>query len=162
LAYLRELGVQHPINYNTTDYRSVVRQVTGARGLDVVFDSIGGKSVSDGRKLLGAGGRMVCYGVAAMSGRKNIFRILRVALGFGFGSPIPLLQQSKGIIGVNMLRIADHRPEYLQNSIKAVVDLAAQGELVPHVGGFYPHTELAKAHEQLSNRSSIGKIALYW
>lgn len=162
LAYLKKLGVDHAINYNEQDFEDAVRKINGSRGLDVVFDSVGGKSVSKGMKLLGAGGRMVMYGVAAMSGSKNIFRILGVVGGFGLMSPIPLLQKAKSMLGVNMLQIADNRPESLQRSMAGVVDLVAKGQLKPEIGGVFKHTELAKAHELLGNRGTMGKLVCTW
>ncbi len=162
LDYLRKLGVQHPINYNETDFSSYIKQHVGSRGLDLVFDSIGGASVQKGLKLLGSGGRIVCYGVASMSGGKNIFRILKMALGFGFMSPIPLLQTSRGIIGVNMLRIADNRPETLSRVIHEVTAEVVAGRLKPEVGGRYSWKEIAEAHAFLASRKSTGKIVVSW
>lgn len=162
LDYLRSLGVDYPINYSKEDFSTAVRKVVGDRGLDVVFDSVGGSSLKKGFKLLGAGGRVVGYGAAAMSGNKNIFKILGVAWGFGFYSPIPFLMKSRGLIGVNMLRVADERPEALQRSMKAVAQLVADGKLSPTTGAEFHYTEIAKAHEYLGNRSSVGKVVVKW
>ncbi|MEO8606113.1 MAG: zinc-binding dehydrogenase, partial [bacterium] len=64
LAYLRELGVDHPINYRREDFAVAVRRVRGDAGLDVVFDSLGGAAVRAGLALLASGGRIVCLGAA--------------------------------------------------------------------------------------------------
>lgn len=162
LEYLRKLGVDHPINYQTTDFAAEISKIVGARGLDVVFDSVGGKSVQKGMALLGSGGRIVCYGAAAMSGKKNIFKMLGVAAGFGFLSPIPLLQKSQGIIGVNLLRIADNRPEVLQRVLREVTKLVVSGELKPVTGEVFGEEELPLAHEKLASRSTTGKLVVRW
>jgi len=162
--YLRELGVDYPIDYRTTDFAEAIRKIRGDVGLDAVFDSIGGQSVKKGYKLLGSGGRMVCYGAADMitGGKKSIFRMLKVASGFGLYTPINFLTSSRGIIGVNMLRIADNRPDTLKRCLQGVVDFYEKGILKPKVGGVFNIDELAEAHHFLESRQSIGKIVVKW
>jgi len=162
LDYLRRQGVDFPINYREEDFEAVIKKQRGDAGLDVIFDSLGGSSVKKGRRLLGAGGRMICYGAAELSGGKNIFKILKFAAAFGISSPIPLLQNSRGIIGVNMLRIADNRPKTLARVMRAVADLVIKGELHPEVGGEFSYTDIAKAHDFLASRKSTGKIIVKW
>lgn len=163
LDYLRELGVDHPINYNKTDFFEYVKKQRGAAGLDVIFDSLGGTAVKKGLKLLGAGGRIVCYGAASRSGKaKGFFSDIQLAWGFGIYSPIPFLMKSQGIIGVNMLRLADNRPDTLQRCLENVAAMIVKAELNPHVGGKFNYTELAKAHEFLGGRGSIGKLIIEW
>jgi len=161
LNYLRGLGVDYPINYRTTDFADYIKKHRGAAGLDVIFDSIGGKSVSKGIKLLGAGGRIVCYGAAVRTGSSKIGD-LRMLLGFGFYSPVPFLMKSQGLIGVNMLKLADNRPDTLQRCMQQVATMILNGELTPHVGGKFSYKEMAKAHDFLEGRSSMGKIIVYW
>jgi NADPH:quinone reductase-like Zn-dependent oxidoreductase len=162
LEYLRSLGVDFPINYRNSDFEQVVRAQIGTRGLDVVFDSIGGQSVRKGMRLLGSGGRIVCYGAAALSGGKNPIKMLGFAAGFGLLSPIPLLQQSQGIIGVNMLRIADNRPLTLRRVLREVTDLVLDGTLSPKTGEEFAEHELPLAHEKLASRGTTGKLVVHW
>lgn len=163
LEYLRKQGVDFPINYSTQDFEKVIRGHVGDRGLDVVFDSIGGTPVKKARRLLGAGGRIVCYGAAEMTGSgMNIFKKIQVAAGFGFGSPISMLMTSKAFIGVNMLRIADHRPETIQRVLKEVTALVTSGVLTPVVGREFSYNELAEAHKYVETRQSVGKVVVKW
>jgi len=164
LDYLRSIGVDYPINYTTTDFYEHIRGLRGEKGMDVIFDSLGGAAVKKGIKLLSkGGGRIVCYGAASRAGGKwGFLSTLKLGLGFGITSPIPFLLKSQGLIGVNMLRIADHHPETLQRCMQGVAEQIAAGKLAPTVGGEYPHAELAKAHDFLEGRKSMGKIAVYW
>jgi NADPH:quinone reductase-like Zn-dependent oxidoreductase len=163
LDYLKNLGVDHPINYRQKDFAKEVRKISGHRGLDVVFDSLGGKTFRKGYSLLGSGGRIVAYGVAGMTGhRLNFPRIVRTVLGFGFLHGLSLISNSKSVLGVNMLRIAEDRPDVLQGCMRAVVDLAEKGELDPKVGKEYPADQVATAHAFLEMRESVGKIILRW
>ncbi len=70
--------------------------------------------------------------------------------------------QSKAVMGVNMLRIAESKAEVLQHCLKSVVALADKGELNPHVGGVFDAGKIAEAHAFLESRKSIGKIVLKW
>lgn len=163
LAYLRELGVDHPINYRRDDFGDVVRRVRGQAGLDVVFDSLGGSAVRKGLALLAAGGRIVCLGAAEReAGPLQVLRDVRFAASFGFIHPIPLLMRSKSILGVNMLRISDERPETLQRVLRGVAQLVLSGEIRPTVGGRYRAAQLAEAHEFLGGRGSMGKVVVSW
>lgn len=163
LKYLADLGVDHPINYNRVDFADEVKRIRGNDGLDVVFDSLGGAAVRKGIAALAPGGRMVCFGAASREAtRFQILHDVGFALSFGFQHPIPLLMNSKSIIGVNMLRIADHRPLQLKRCLEGVAELARTGEIKPHVGGRYKAEEIAQAHDFLASRQSMGKIVCEW
>jgi NADPH2:quinone reductase len=163
LDYLRRLGVDHPINYRREDFADAVRRLRGDAGIDVVFDSLGGSAVRKGLALLAPGGRIVCLGAAERSsGSLQLARDVRFALSFGFIHPIPLLMNSKSILGVNMLRISDHRPDTLARVLRGIVDLALTGEVTPTVGGRFSAAQIAEAHTLLGNRGSTGKIVVEW
>lgn len=163
MGFLRELGVDHPINYRTTDFAAAAQRLRGSDGLDVIFDSIGGAAVRKGIGLLGSGGRIVCFGGAEHShGSLQILRSLAFAASFGILHAVPLMMRSKGIIGVNMLRIADNRPLVLQRCLQAVVRLALDGALRPTIGGRFRAEQIGDAHALLEGRGSTGKIVVSW
>jgi NADPH:quinone reductase-like Zn-dependent oxidoreductase len=163
LAYIEKQGVHVTINYSKQNFAKVIREKLGSRGLDVVFDSLGGKSYSDGFKALGKGGRIVGFGAAEqVDGGFQIINQLKLAANFGLFSPIQLLMNSKGMIGVNMLHVADDRPEVLSRTMKAVVDLCKAGEIKPVVGKIFNAVDLAEAHEYVEGRKSMGKVAVKW
>ncbi|MFC2175600.1 zinc-binding dehydrogenase [Bacteroidota bacterium] len=163
LKYIQEQGVHVPINYREQNFTEVIKEKLGDRGLDVVFDSLGGKSFSDGFKALGKGGRIVGFGAAEQfSGGSQIINQLKLAANFGLFSPIQLLTNSKAMIGVNMLHVADDRIEVLTRTMKAVVELWKSGEIKPVVGGEFKADQLAEAHEFVESRKSIGKVAIRW
>ena len=163
LDLLRKLGVVHPINYRSTDFAAEIERLRGAAGLDVIYDSIGGASVRRGLKLLAAGGKMVCFGAASHeAGVMQPLRSLAFLASWGLPHPVPLLMRSRSLIGVNMLRISDERPEVLARCMRGVADLALAGELEPIVGGRFPAADIAQAHDLLESRRSTGKIVVTW
>ena len=163
LEYLRSLGVDHPINYREHEFDKRIREIRNGKGVDVVFDSLGGKAFKRGFKLLEPAGRIVGFGSASRSGKANhIFAKLGTLFGFGYYFSAFLLMQSRAIIGVNMLRIADHRPKVLKHCLEQCVAAADAGHYVPTVGATFSSDELAKAHRHLSGRKSIGKVVVEW
>ena len=106
---------------------------------------------------------MVSYGVADMTGpRKSTLRALGTLASFGWPHPLSLLTSSRGIIGINMLRIADERRDIIQRCLNAVVPLAAAGKLRPEVGKVFAAAQLAEAHDFLGSRQSVGKTVIQW
>ena len=164
LDYLRKLGVDHPINYRRDDFADAVRRVRGDAGLDV--------DLRLARRLRGAQGPRAArprrphrlLRRRRARGRLAAVRCATCASRSPSASshPIPLLMNSKSLIGVNMLRISDHRPETLKRVLHGVVDLALKGELVPTVGGRFKADQIAEAHELLAGRGSTGKIVVEW
>jgi len=162
IRFLKESGVELALNYRSVDFSVEVPAQLG-RKVDVIFDPVGGKSFKKDKKILDYGGRIVAYGASdQLNRRKGFISTMKLLFGFGFLHPVGLIVNSKGILGVNMLKIADHKPEILLNTLKSVVDLAEKGKIKPLVGKEYKAEEIAAAHDYFESRRSIGKIVLYW
>lgn len=162
LDYLRELGVDFLINYNTSDFASEIKKQK-PEGLDVAFDSVGGKTFRNSFQCLNKGGRIVAYGAAENLGNGlQIFNTLKMVFNFGIFHPVQLMLNSRGMIGVNMLRIADHHPEWLKVCLENVVELARKGEIKPVTGAVFSADKLAEAHRFVESRKSTGKVIVKW
>ncbi len=162
LEYLKKSGVQHPVNYLEADFEEAIKNKIGDRGLNLVFDPVGGKSLKKGFRLLSPGGRLLSYGVSSINRAKTIFGKLKVLAQFGLYHPVQFLSKSRGIIGVNMLKIADHDPRTIGKVMGEVVRLTEEGILDPHVGGEFDIEHLHNAHAFLESRKSMGKIVVKW
>ncbi|HEX4925098.1 MAG TPA: zinc-binding dehydrogenase, partial [Bdellovibrionales bacterium] len=163
LELLRELGVDHPINYREKDFEAEIRHLTGREGVDFVFDSIGGMTYKKSMRLLKPGGSMVTFGVAEMAApRRNPLKALKMLAGFGLVSPLSLLSKSQAVIGINMLQLSQHRTHVLRECIRDVVTAASKRELRPIVGAVFKAEDVAQAHELLGSGKSTGKVALIW
>ena len=162
MEYLKSNGVHHPINHKAKDFAETIRTLVGDKGLDVVFNPIGGKSLKQGYRLLGAGGRLVSYGVSSLNSKKTIFGKMKDLWQFGIYHPVQFLSSSKGIIGMNMLKIAEVKPEKIANVMQEVIQLQKEGILHPHVGAEYSIDRLAEAHQFMESRKSMGKIVVKW
>jgi NADPH:quinone reductase-like Zn-dependent oxidoreductase len=163
LTYLKAQGVHYAINYREEDFYKTAKNILGESGADVVFNSAGGSTVPKSMKLLGSGGRLICYGAAEGAGRgKNIFSTLKLGIDFGLLFPPFMVMNSKGFIGVNMLRIADNKPDTLKRCLENVVQLFNEGIINPTVGKVFSANELPAAHHYLESRKSMGKIIVKW
>ena len=80
----------------------------------------------------------------------------------GLLMPILLMAKSRSIIGVNMLKVADHRPKLIGNALLELTQLLGQGVIDPQIGGVFEVEDIAKAHELLETRKTKGKIAVKW
>ena len=161
LDFLKQNGVHYPLNYTTSDFASEIRRLTSGAGIDVIFDAVGGSSVRKGINILAAGGRIVCYGASEMSSRSLPGKIA-AALAFGIYHPVMFMMASKSIIGVNMLAIADHKPDIIREALEGVVDLTEKGVLTPYPATKFHVSEIAAAHDALEKRQTMGKVAVYW
>ena len=161
--YLINQGVDFPINHTKGDYVSQVLKQSKGQKIDVAFNSVGGSTFKKDNQLLDKGGKQVIYGAAEMAdSRGNIFSKLNLVRKFGFFTPISLLMKSQGIIGINMLEIADHKKMVLKRCLEEVVKLTEAGKLKPEIGGEFPVDKIGEAHAFLEGRKSTGKIVVKW
>jgi NADPH2:quinone reductase len=158
---LQDAGVHHAINYRTLDFEEEIRRITHGKGVDVIFDAVGGSSVRKGFRSLAAGGRIVCYGAAKMNDA-SLPGKLRAVLGFGLYHPVMFMMSSRSMIGINMLRIGDEQPQVLKRCLDSVVALVDKGVFAPVLAKTFPASEIGAAHDFLEKRMSVGKVAVKW
>lgn len=161
LDYLKSIGVDYPINYVEQDFEEEVMKIRGKERIDVIFDPVGRKNFNKSLKILAFGGRIVPYGASSRE-RKGMVSLLKVAWGFGLHLPVGNIMKSQTWAGVNMLRIADHKPELISRCLEKVYELYENEVAVPFVGGVFPVDKIGDAHDFLESRKSIGKIVVEW
>ncbi|HUH73314.1 MAG TPA: zinc-binding dehydrogenase [Chitinophagales bacterium] len=157
LEYMSQIGVDVPINYIKSNFESSIKEP-----IDIAFDAVGADNFRRSYKLLNRGGRIVGYGAASFTDATNVFSKAKMALEFGIYHPAQLLMECKSIIGVNMLRIADYRPDIIQYCLQEVVELYNQKKIKPIHTTMYAAKDLAQAHSDMESRKTIGKIGIYF
>lgn len=163
IDYLKELGVDHCINYNRDNYGEKLNTLLGEERLSISFNPVAGSTFKTDLGLIGASGRLVLFGGSERSGKKwGILSTLNFLRKMGLILPISLMMRSKSIIGVNMLKIADNHPEIVRFCLKEVVKLALDGKIDPKIGGEFNAEEIVKAHDFLESGNSTGKIVVKW
>jgi NADPH:quinone reductase-like Zn-dependent oxidoreductase len=130
-------GMDVGIDYTSEDVPARVMEVTGGRGVDLVFEHVGGELFQKAIESLAQGGRMVTCG--AHSGEVVQFDI------------IPFFRAQHTIIGSFV---------YDREELDKVLDFAARGLLRPLVAQTFPLAEVREAFELLESRDFFGKILL--
>jgi NADPH:quinone reductase-like Zn-dependent oxidoreductase len=159
---VRGFGVDHVIDYTKQDFRREVRRISGEKQpLDLVMDAIGGSSFRKSWSLLGAGGRLVCFGASSvMSGEQRSVRAIARSLATTpVFHPLAMMRSSRAVIGLNMLRLWDAKgsfEEYL-GPLREWIDA---GQLRPVVAEAFPLERAADAHRLLAERKNVGKVVL--
>lgn len=160
---VRALGADHVINYRETDYLTACKKLLAGKRLEATFNAIGGSSFKKDMQLLGSGGRLVLYGAAERMGQKGgKLATLAMLWKMGFIMPIMLMAKSRSVIGVNILKLADYRPQVITTCFRELMTLLDQGIIEPQMGGEFAIDELAKAHNMLENRQTMGKVVVRW
>ena len=159
---IRSLGVDHPMDYSTQDFRKEVRRIAGEdQPLDLVMDAIGGSSFRKSWSLLGAGGRLVCFGASAvMSGEtRSVLGAARALATMPIFHPVPMMRSSRAVIGLNMLRLWDAKGSF-DEFLEPLRSGIETGKLRPVVAEAFPLERGADAHRYLAERRNIGKVVL--
>ncbi|HEX2085697.1 MAG TPA: zinc-binding dehydrogenase, partial [Solirubrobacteraceae bacterium] len=152
---LRELGVHHPLDYTAQGWDERLPP------FDIVMDALGGRSFAHSYRLLGAGGRLVCYGASnVLSGdRRNVLRAAATIARTPRFNPMRLLKESRTVIGLDTIELWDRKGS-LGELIRPLAPLVAEGRVKPKVAATFPLAEAPAAHRHLSERRQPGKVVL--
>tara|TARA_B110000285_G_scaffold53048_1_gene60337 strand:- start:150 stop:1196 length:1047 start_codon:yes stop_codon:yes gene_type:complete len=162
-SLVKELGADHVVNYNTSDYVESIIEYLGEERIDLSFNPVAGSTFKQDMSILGSGGRMVLFGGSQLSnGKWGILSQLNFVRKMGLVLPIGLMMRSKNILGVNMLKIADNKPMVLKHCLTEVFKLYQSGKVKPQSGGSYSAHQLNEAHTALENGLTTGKLIVNW
>jgi NADPH:quinone reductase-like Zn-dependent oxidoreductase len=159
---IRGFGVDHPIDYTSGDFTKEVRRIAGSeQPLDLAMDAIGGRSFRRSWSLLGAGGRLVCFGASSVAGgeTRSIPRALKAVVEMPPFFPIPMMSQSKSVIGLNMLTLWDAKGS-LDEYVQPLREWTEAGRLRPVVAEAFPLERGPDAHRYIAERKNVGKVVL--
>lgn len=158
---LQQDGFEEVFLRSNKQYHKQMRQLV-PDGVDLVFNSVAGVTLKKDVKMMGSGGKLFIYGAAQRSGyQKGRIGLLRLVWNSGFLSPLPLAMDSKSLIGINMLALADKNPALLKNTMLQLVEMFKNDQIYPIVRAF-PSNELPMAHELLEFGNSLGKLCVEW
>jgi len=145
-ALARAAGADDVILYSTQDVVTEVKRLTGARGVHVVYDSVGQATWQASLEVLAPRGMLVLYGQSS-----------------GAVPPIdPLLLNRRGSVFLTRPKLGDYtatREELLERA-GDVLGWVGDGKLVLHVHREYPLADAAQAHRDLESRGTAGKLLL--
>lgn len=145
LARVRELGLQHGINYRQRDYVEAIKELTRGEGVDAVFEMLGGEHVAKSVKCLRDFGRVIVYGAATGEAPQLDTRVL-----YAKGASVHGLWLS--YLSANRL--------LMESAWKQLSEWVSAGKLHPVIGKVFPIEKAREAYTLLQEGKNYGKIVL--
>ena len=139
-------GYDHVIDYTKENFAERVREITGGKGVDVVYDSVGKDTWDDSLSCLQPMGLMVSFGNTS-----------------GPVAPVNIGQlAAKGSLFVTRPALATYtaKPKDLQAMAKDLFDVLASGQVKAKVSQTYALKEAAQAHRDLEGSKTVGSTIL--
>jgi NADPH2:quinone reductase len=147
LAIVKQAGADDVVNYRTSDFVAVVKDLTGGKGCNVIYDPVGGEVLEKSMRVAAYGARLLI-------------------VGFTSGGPSKLMSNHILIKGLSVLgvragetplRIA---PEQARDYVEQLPKLAALGVMRPHISHRFPMERVADAFRVLLDRQVVGKAVI--
>jgi NADPH2:quinone reductase len=142
----RQNGAAHVINYAKEDFLARVKEITGGKGVKVVYDSVGKDTFEKSLDCLRPFGLMACFGAAS-----------------GAPAPVPVgLLAQKGSIYLTRQTLFSHidTRENTQAMADDLFDAVTSGQVKIHIEQRYPLEQVEQAHRDLEARKTTGSTVL--
>jgi NADPH2:quinone reductase len=146
LAFARERGADETLNYGTHDLKDGLRRLTDGRGVDVIYDPVGGAYSEAALRAMAWEGRLLVVGFAAGEIPKIPLNLVLLK-----GCDI------RGVFWGEWLNrnLPAHRADTAQ-----IARWCVEGKVSGHVQAVYPLAETPRALKEIAARKAIGKIVL--
>ncbi|MFZ5608312.1 MAG: NADPH:quinone oxidoreductase family protein [Pseudomonadota bacterium] len=143
LALAKAYGAEAGINYTSASLKQAIRQATGGRGADVIYDPVGGDLCEDAFRAIAWKGRYL-------------------VIGFTAGIPqLPTnlaLLKGASLIGVFWGAFALREPDVHRANVAELLRWYEEGKLKPHISQAFPLDETGRAIRLLADRKAKGKV----
>jgi NADPH:quinone reductase len=145
LAVAQAKGADHLVLYPREPFRDAVKRITEGRGVDVVFDPVGGEIFENSVRCIAWGARLLVIGFTG---------------GVGLARTNLLLIKGASVLGVRAGEAVRRNPEAGVVRIRKLLEWAEAGKIRPHISHRLPLEDFADAMRLLINRKAIGRVAL--
>ncbi|MDO8860315.1 medium chain dehydrogenase/reductase family protein [Haliea sp. E1-2-M8] len=148
-----------PIDYRSTDFVEEISQLTGGRGVQAVFDTIGGHNWSRSYRCVAKGGKLVGFGALQVStGEESIPGLL-----WGFAKLLGLwrcLPDGRHTGFYNIQSRREKLPDEFREDVMTLMQWLKDGRLHPAVAELRPLADAAEVHRLIDAGAVAGKIVL--
>ena len=160
-SFLKERGLNHPIDYRNQDFLSTIMRLTDGKGVELIIDPIGGKNWKKNYKALRATGRLGVFGVSTVTESKMArpFQFARLITQMPWYNPLGLMNANKSVFGVNLGHMWNERDK-LGGWMQDILNGIEEGWVRPHVDRTFPFEQAGEAHAYIEARKNIGKVVL--
>lgn len=146
LDLCRRYGASETVNYSTQDLKSVVRELTGGEGAEVVYDPVGGPYSEPALRATAWDGKFLVVGFAAGE-------IPKIPLNLA-------LLRGCSIVGVFWGSFVMREPGRHRANVSEMVGWWSEGRLRPHTSASYPLDQAAQAFRDMAERRAMGKVVV--
>jgi NADPH2:quinone reductase len=146
LQTCREHGADDVINYSHEDLKDRVKELTGGKGVDVIYDPVGGEYAEPALRTMAWDGRYLVIGFAAGD-------IPKIPLNL-------VLLKSCQIVGVFWGASTQRDPEHNQENLRELAQWWQEGKLKPLISATYPLERTVEALKEVQERRVKGKIVI--
>ena len=146
LAVARAAGADELINYSDGELKEKVKALTNGRGVDVIYDPVGGELFDQCMRCIAWKGRVLVIGFTGGA-------IPKVAINL-------ILLKGCQVVGVFYGSFAAREAALNEQNFRDILDLFERGRINPLVGRTFALRDYAPALRCLSGRSAIGKVVL--
>jgi len=143
LALCRKLGADAVINYSTENLRERINALTDGRGIDVVYDPVGGPYTEQALRAMAWGGRLLVIGFAAGE-------IPKIAINL-------CLLNERSLVGVYWGESFKRDPQGYRRNIEQLLEWSASGKIKPHISERVPLAQTPQLLERMVAREIQGK-----
>ena len=143
LEFARSVGADECVNYSTQPLKETVREITGGRGVDIVYDPVGGELAEQALRSIAWHGRHLVIGFAS----GEIPRL---------PANLTLLKEAS-IVGVFWGQWAALNPKMHLQNIHDMVDMLSAGSLTSRITNVYDLADYVRAYQDVANRRVQGK-----
>lgn len=144
-AFVRSIGADHAIAYDTADWPQKVLDHTGGRGVDIILETIGGEVFDQNFECLAMLGRCVVIGSTRGPGEPFASR--------------RLMGKAQSLTGI-YLPTFFQRPELIRRGLRFLADGVANGVIKANIAAVLPLSRTAEAHRLLERREVQGIVVL--
>ena len=146
IAFARKHGADDSIDYSAEDLKEALRRLTAGRGVDVVYDPVGGAHAESALRSIAWQGRFLVIGFAAGE-------ITKLPLNL-------VLLKGCDVLGIFWGSWIERDPAGHRANTEQLLAWCAEGKLSSHVHAVYPLAEGAIALKAIASRKVMGKIIL--
>ncbi len=146
LLKLHPLGADHGINYKTGPLVEAVERVVGKHAINVVIDTVGGRTLQDSVTCLAYRGRIVNLGVAGREGAAF--------------NPLPLWGRNGSLIGMSLMTSLTNEHARTYRVIGECIERVAKGELKVVLDKEFKLKDAADAHAYIESRAAFGRVVM--
>jgi len=146
LQFCLSQGAEHALRYGDASWVNQVKQITGGRGADVIYDPVGGEIFELSTKCVAPEGRLLVIGFA--------------------GGTIPsitanrILLKNMSVVGVYWGGFLEHYPEYMREAQEALFKMYEAGQIKPIVSRTFALADAVEALNALATRKTYAKVVL--